>query len=147
MTRRLASVALAAAALAGGVASVLPQHAASLALLAAGTVVVVAAMFLLLLAGPLVTAEHPVAALDVAPGSGAPALDPQGLRDARRDLATRHAAGSLPAPVHERLVRAGLLEPSGPAPGTLVDPAGAAELVHRLLDERDHFAAPHGGTR
>lgn len=143
MTRRLVPVVLAAIALAGAVAAVVPQHAASLALLAAGTVVVVSAVFLLLLAGPLVTATHPVTALDVAPGAGAPTLDPQGLRDARRDLAARHAPGSLPAPVRERLVRAGLLDPSDrPTSGTTADPAGAAELVHRLLDEHDAFARP-----
>lgn len=148
MNRRLASVCVAAAALAGGVATVLPQHAASLALLAAGTVVVVAAAFLLLLAGPSVAADAPVTALDVAPGAGAPALDPQGLRDARRDLTARHAPGSLPAPVHERLVRAGLLTPAGPQPsGTAVDPARTAQLVHRLLDEHVPRTAPHGGPR
>lgn len=143
MTRRLVSVALAAVALAGGFAAVVPQHAASLALVAAGTVVVVSAVFLLLLAGPLATAAHPVTALDVAPRAGAPALDPQGLRDARRDVAARHAPGSLPAPVRDRLVRAGLLDPSDPpATGTTADPAGTAELVHRLLDVHDPLAAP-----
>lgn len=147
MTRRLGSCALAAVAVAATVAVVVPQHAASLALLAAGTVVLVAGVFLLVLAGPLVITDRPVTALDVAPGPGAPRLDPQGLRDARRDLAARTTPGSLPKPVHDRLVTAGVLSP-GPAPatGAAVDPAAAARRVHRLLDEPDPLAS-HGGHR
>lgn len=93
MIRRLASAALAALALGGAVTALVPQHAASLLLLAAGTLVVVVATFLLVLAGPLVTAEPVATALDLTPGPGAPTLEPQGLRDARRRL----AAGSLSA--------------------------------------------------
>lgn len=147
MNRRLRAAAVAAAALASATATVLPQHAASLVLLAAGTVVVVAAAFLLVLAGPLVAAPRPATALDVAPGAGAPPLDPQGLRDARRDLASRHAPGSLPAPVHDRLVAAGVLPaPDGsPPPGTAVDAATASALVHRLLD--GPAAGAPGGSR
>lgn len=118
MIRRLGSAALAAVALAAAATTLVPQHAASLLLLAAGTLVVVAAAFLLVLAGPLVTAEAPTTALDVGPGPGAPTLEPQGLRGARRDLAARAAA----------------------------DPAATAALVRQLLDDPDHVA-PHGGHR
>ena len=118
MIRRLGSAALAVMALGAAGTTLVPQHAASLLLLAAGTLVVVAATFLLVLAGPLVIAEAPATALDVGPGPGAPALEPQGLRDARRDLAARAAA----------------------------DPAATAALVRQLLDDPDHVA-PHGGHR
>ena len=147
MNRRLLSASIAAAALTGAGAVVLPQHAASLVLLASGTVVVVAAVFLLVLAGPLVTAERPVSALDVAPGAGAAALDPHDLRDARRDLAARHAPGSLPLPVHDRLAAAGVL-PASPRPprGTTVDRDAAAALVHRVLDGPDAPTDLDGGA-
>lgn len=174
MNRRLVPVALAALVVAGTAAAVVPQHAASIAALAAATVVVVLALLLLVLAGPLVTAEPPTTALDGLPPGRAPALDPQGLRDARRDLAGRRAAGSLPPAVWERLVVAAVLRlqrcgididsPSTreqgrvllapgtwallvtpPAPGTTADAAGAAATVHRTLDELDALAAPYGG--
>jgi hypothetical protein len=148
MTRRLLSASIAAVALAGAGAAVVPQHAASLVLVASGTVVVVAAVFLLVLAGPLVTSERPVSALDVAPGAGAAPLDPHGLRDARRDLAARHAPGSLPPPVHDRLAAAGVVPASPPpAPGTAVDRTAAAALVHHVLDRPDAPAGPDGGAR
>lgn len=163
MTRRLASVLAAAATLAGTVAVVVPQHAASLVALAGGTVVVVLAVFLLVLAGPLATAEQPRSALDGHAVTGAPSLDPQGLRDARRDLAGR-SAGSLPPAVRERLLvaselhlhRLGIdvhdagahggapLHPATwtllttpPPPGHVVDPERCAATVHRTLDELD----------
>jgi hypothetical protein len=116
--RRLGSATLAVVALGAALTTLLPQHAASFLLLAAGTLVVVAAAFVLVLAGPLVTAVAPVTALDVGPGPGAPTLEPQGLRHARRDLAAR----------------------------ATTDPAATAELVRRLLDDPDHVA-PHGGHR
>lgn len=136
MIRRLRSAAVAAMALAGAAAALVPQHAASLASLAAGTLVVVAAAYLLVLSGPLASAAPPVTSLDES-GAGAATLEPQRLREARRDLHARRAAGSLPTAVHERLVAAGILPTStaAPAPGTTTDAAGAAALVHRLLDE------------
>lgn len=106
MIRRLGSAAAAAVAVAGAAAAFVPQHVASLALLAAGTLVVVAAGYLLVLSAPLVAAEAPVTSLDVAPGPGAPTLEPQGLRNARRDLAARRRA----------------------------DPDATAELVRTLLE-------------
>lgn len=148
MNRRLLSASIAAAALTGVGMAVVPQHAASLVLLASGTVVVVAAVFLLVLAGPLVTAERPVSALDVVPGVGAAPLDPHGLRDARRDLAVRHAPGSLPLPVHDRLAAAGALPASPPPlPGTTVDRVSTAALVHQVLDGPDAPTGPDGGAR
>lgn len=145
MTRRLGSAALAAVALAGFVAAVVPQHAASLALLAAGTLVVVAATYVLVLAGPLVTADPPRSAVDALPAAGAPSLDPQGLRDARRDLVARTTSGAVPAPVRDRLAMVGIDAPVGASTGTRSDPAGVASLVNRLLDgEHD---APYGGAR
>lgn len=148
MIRRLGSAALAAVALAGMVAVVVPQHAASLVLLSAGTLVVVAAAFLLVLAGPLVTADRPTTALDVEPAAGVPPLEPQGLRDARRDLATWATPGSLPAPVRRRLLAAGVDLPSfddaDASTGPTSDAAAVAVLVDRLLDEQ---LAPHGGLR
>lgn len=175
MNRRLRSVAVAAVALAGAGATVVPQHAASLAVLAAATVAVVAAAFLLVLAGPLVTAERPATALDgVAPRSRASALDPQGLRDSRRDLAAR-GDGALTPAVHRRL-RAGaalrlaphavdlddpaaeearallsrdtaaLLTAAAPA-GADVDARRTARTVHRTLDELDALVPPLGGLR
>lgn len=143
MIRRLRSAMAAAVGLAAVGAVLVPQHAASLALLAGGTLVVVAAGYVLVLSGPLVAAEPPVTGLDVEPGAGAPTLEPQGLRDARRDLAARTQAGSLPGAVHDGLVAAGVLAASAPRPalGESADPAAAAALVHRLLD--DTF----GGTR
>ena len=143
MIRRLRAAVAAAVALAGAGAVLVPQHATSLALLAAGTVVVVAAAYLLVLSGPLVATTPPVTALDVGPGPGAPTLEPQGLRDARRDLAARAEAGSLPGPVHDRLVAAGVLPASAPRPaaGGTAGPVTAAALVHRLLDDT------LGGTR
>ena len=147
MIRRLASAALAALALGAAVAVVLPQHAASLALLAAGTVTVVAATFLLLLAGPLVTADRPTTPLDGERSAGAPTLEPQGLRDARRDLAARAAPGSVPAAVRDRLAAAGVVVPSEPpAAGARPDAPAVAALVEVALDHPDHLA-PHGGTR
>lgn len=176
MNRRLRSVAVAAAALAGAGAAVVPQHAASLAVLAAATVAVVAAAFLLVLAGPLVTADRPRTALDgVTARSAAPALDPQGLRDARRDLAAR-GDGRLTPAVHRRL-RAGVTlrltahavdldDPAGqreargllsretaglllgaPPAGADVDARRTARTVHRTLDELDALVPPLGGTR
>lgn len=174
MNRRLVPVVLAALAVAGTAVAVVPQHAASIAALGAATVVVVLALLLLVLAGPLVTTEGPTTALDGLPPGQAPALDPQGLRDARRDLAGRGAAGSVPPAVRERLVVAAalrlqrcgidldspntrdhgraLLAPgtwallvAPPAPGTTADAAGAAATVHRTLDELDALAARHGG--
>lgn len=176
MNRRLAPVAAAAVAVAGAVTAVVPQHAASLVLLAATTVLVVLALFLLVLAGPLVTAESPRTALDRGSAScAAPALDPQGLRDARRDLGQRHRSGQLPRAVRERLVAAARLRlqhrgidldaPGGreqaqallgsatwalladrPAPGSTVAPAATAATVHRTLDELDELVTPSGGT-
>lgn len=174
MTRRLVPVVLSSVAVAGIAVVVVPQHAASLAALAAATVVVVLALFLLVLAGPLVTAEPPTTALDAPPGGRAPGLDPQGLRDARRDLTGRCRDGALPPPVWERLVVAAvlrlqrcgvdvddpatreqgraLLRPATwallvtpPGAGTALDPAGAAATVHRTLDELDALTTPHGG--
>lgn len=146
MIRRLGSAALAAVALAGVVVAIVPQHAASLVLLAAGTVVVIAAGFLLLLTGPLVTADRPTTALDVARAAGAPSLEPQGLRDARRDLAGRTAPGSLPATVRDRLLAAGFdlpaAAPTGASPTS--GPGAVAALVDRLLDEDP---TPHGDLR
>jgi len=164
--RRLASVAAAAAAIAGAAAVVVPQHAASLASLAAGTVAVVAAIFLVVLAGPLVSAAPSGSTLAVGGERAAPApLDPQGLRDARRDLSSP-AGAALPAPVHRRLraaaerrlaahgvdlddaVRApGLLgattwrqlaEPAAPRTGT--DRAAVASATARILDDLDRLA-------
>ena len=146
MIRRLGSAALAAVALAGVVATIVPQHAASLALLAAGTLVVVAAAFLLVLTGPLVAARPPATALDVARTAGAPSLEPQGLRDARRDLAARATPGSLPAAVRDRLLAAGVDPPAlaDTSGGPTSDPAAVAALVDRLLDDDP---TPHGGHR
>lgn len=174
MIRRLGPVALSAVAVAGAAVAVVPQHAASLAALAAATVVVVLALFLLVLAGPLVTTEPPATALDAPPPGHVPGLDPQGLRDARRDLAGRGQHGALPPAVWERLVVAAvlrlqrcgvdidspatrdqgraLLRPetwsllvSPPRSGATSDPARVATTVHRTLDELDALATPHGG--
>jgi hypothetical protein len=176
VNRRLRSIAAAAAALAGAGTAVVPQHAASLAVLAAATVAVVAAAFLLVLAGPLVTAERPRTTLDgAAARSKAPSLDPQGLRDARRDLAAR-GDGTLTPAVHRRLragatlrlaalgvdlddaagqqhartllgpASAGLLLGSPPA-GAEVDARRTARTVHRTLDELDALVPPLGGRR
>lgn len=174
MIRRLGPVALSTVAVAGVAVAVVPQHAASLAALAAATVVVVLALFLLVLAGPLVTADPPSTALDVPRAGHAPGLDPQGLRDARRDLAGRCREGALPPAVWERLVVAAvlrlqrcgvdidspatrdqgraLLRPdtwsllvSPPRSGTAAAPAAVAATVHRTLDELDALATPHGG--
>lgn len=162
MTRRLASVVAAAAALAGMVASVVPQHAASVVALAGGAVVVVLAVFLLVLAGPLAVAEQPRSDLDGSAVPGASRLDPQGLRDARRDLAGRSAVPS-PLAVRERLLVAAelhlqrlgtdvdearahgaLLRPATwtllttpSPPGQMADPERTAAVVHRTLDELD----------
>lgn len=146
MIRRLGSAALAAVSLAGVVVAIVPQHAASLVLLTAGTLVVVAAAFLLVLAGPLVTADQPTTALDVERAAGAPALEPQGLRDARRDLAGRSAPGSVPAAVRDRLLAAGVDLPPLADTGarTTSDPAAVAVLVGRLLDEPAPLAPPGG---
>ena len=146
MIRRLGSAALAAVALAGSVAVLVPQHAASLVLLTAGTLVVVAAAFLLVLAGPLVTADRPTTALDVARATGAPSLEPQGLRDARRDLAARTVPGVLPAVVRDRLRAGGLGVPASTDAGAspTSDPVAVAALVDRLLDEPEPLALPGG---
>lgn len=174
MNRRLLSVALAAVAVAGLSTAVVPQHLASLVVLAAATVVVVLALFLLVLAGPLVTTAPPTTALDGVAAGRVPALDPQGLRDARRDLGGRRRAEQLPPAVWERLVVAAVLRlqrcgvdvdsPSTraqgrallrestwsllvtpPAAGTTADAAGAAAIVNRTLDELDALVARHGG--
>lgn len=174
MNRRLLPVALAALAVAGAATAVVPQHLASLVVLAAATVVVVLALLLLVLAGPLVTTEPPTSPLDGTPAGRVPALDPQGLRDARRDLASRRRVDALPPAVWERLVVAAVLRlhrcgvdvdsPSTreqgrallrpgtwsllvtpPAPGPTADPAGVAAIVNRTLDELDALVTRHGG--
>lgn len=111
MIRRLASVAAGAAALAGLAIALLPQHAASIAALAAATVAVVAASFLLVLAGPFVTAR-PEPWPAPAGARLVPPLDPQGLRDARRTVAARRAAGTDVRALLDELARPP--EPGGP---------------------------------
>jgi len=91
--RRVASTAVAAAAAAGLVTAVVPQHAASLAVLAAATVAAVTAVLLLAVTGPLVAARPPAWPVG-AERRGAPPLDPQGLRDARRAVAAHVRAGA-----------------------------------------------------
>jgi len=92
--RRLRSVAVAAAGVAALSSMVVPQHAASLAVLGAATVAVVAAAFVLVLAGPLVAADPPTWPGRSPPAGAPPPLDPQGLRDARRTVRRRLAAGA-----------------------------------------------------
>ncbi|HEX4901503.1 MAG TPA: hypothetical protein VFV42_01750 [Acidimicrobiales bacterium] len=109
MIRRIGAVAVAASVVAGLGTVIVPQHAASLAAVAAATVAVVAATFLLVVAGPLVAAPPPAW-----PGAGGragtpPPLDPQGLRDARREVARRLAAGTS-----ARALLAELQTPSSP---------------------------------
>lgn len=167
MNRRIYSVALAAVVVGGVAAMVVPQHTVSIARVLATAVAAVAGGCLLAAVGPLVSREAPRTALDSMPRAGAPPLDPHGLRDARRDLGRPCARGSVPRPVWDRLVvRARMqLEEIGhdlddprsqdavadrvpdrtirllgapPPHGDHRDPAGAAALVHRTLDDLSH---------
>jgi len=167
--RRLASVAVAAAAIAGAGAAVVPQHAATLVVLGVATVAVVAAGFLLVLAGPLVSNRPEPWPAPGAATSPVPVLDPQGLRDARRDLAGR-SDGGLPPAVHRRLraaaerrladlgldladeraprllgATAEVLAAAPATPTTAGHPLAAAVAAHRLLDDLDRLLP--GGPR
>lgn len=158
MNRRIHASLLAATVIGGALTSAVPQHAASIMRTLAVAVVVVTGALLLGAVGPFVARERPRTAVDALPTSGAPPLDPHGLRDARRDLDRPSRPGSLPAPVWDRLVvasrmrfhalgiDAGSVE-SGlrpetwrllstpPAAGFDRDPATTAAVVHRTLDE------------
>jgi hypothetical protein len=94
VTRRLMSVVLAASGLAGTGVVAFPEHAASIASLAVATVAVVTAGFLLVVVGALAcTRPEPWPATEPGGRTVTP-LDPQGLRDARRVVASRLAAGA-----------------------------------------------------
>ncbi len=109
LDRRLATMAVAAVLVGAVVALLAPQHAATLVALAAGTTVVVGAALALLLVAPLAAAARPASALDHPPGPGAEALEPAGLRDARRDLGRSGGTGPVPEPVRQRLAVAAQL--------------------------------------
>lgn len=163
MNRRISSIALAAGVVGGVAATVVPQHAVSIARVLATAVAAVAGGLLLGAVGTFVSRDAPRTGLDSMPKTGAPPLDPHGLRDARRDLSRPCAEGSVPRPVWDRLVvQARMrfhdigheLDPASletladrlpartlrflaapPPHGDHCDPASTADLVHRTLDD------------
>ena len=157
MNRRIAAAVLAAAVVGGLGCLALPQHAASIVRLAAAAVAVYTGGLVLGAVGPVVGREPERTALDHTPATGATPLDPHGLRDARRDLDRPAAPGSLPPAVRDRLLevhaaQAGARDgvptilrapPTTPA-GARRDPAAAARLVHRVLDDLDSTPARTG---
>lgn len=177
LNRRIVGYVFAAVVVGGISSAVVPQHVGSIARVVAVATAVVAGALVLGAVGPFVSREPQRTALDARPLSGAPPLDPHGLRDARRDLDRPCPPGSVPAPVWERLVLAwrmqcrasgaeidGTVDDAGgdarlrpetcrvlatpPAAGFDRDPARAAALVHRTLDELSTLdrptGAPHG---
>lgn len=158
MNRRIAAAALAAAIVGGLACLALPQHAASIIRLAAATVAVHTGGLVLVAVAPVVSREPERTALDHTPATGAPPLDPHGLRDARRDLDRPAAAGVLPAAVRDRLLEVygtrtnddrpvpDVLRPA-PTTGTVRrDPAAVARLVHRFLDDLDSTPVRTGAS-
>lgn len=163
MNRRITASLLAAVVVGGSVTAAVPQHAASIGRVLAVAVVVVTGGLLLGAVGPFVARDPARTALDAVPRTGAPPLDPHGLRDARRDLDRPSQAGSLPRPVWERLIAASRLQlhaagldhedphaaawleglpartrrllATPPPAGFDRDPAAAAAIVHRTLDD------------
>ena len=175
MNRRIAASAAAATVLVGIALVVVPQHGWSAARVAAVAVAAVTGALVLLAVAPAVHRELPTSALDRRPTSGAPPLDPHGLRDARRDLGRAAAADAVPRPVWDRLVVAAtmrlqqlgidletdrgrddvtaLLPPATtrllhtvPRPGSEPAPRRVATLVHRTLDELDALSRHPGAT-
>ena len=173
MNRRIAGSAAAAAVLIGIVLVVVPPHAWSAVRVCATAVVVVTGALVLLAVAPAVHREPRASALDRRASTGAPPLDPHGLRDARRDLDRPAAVDALPRPVWDRLTVAAALRlqhlgvdpdtgrgreqlaallradtarllSAAPRPGDDRRPARVAALVHRTLDELDALARPHG---
>ena len=174
MNRRIAAAAAAGTVIAGTTAAIAPQHAFSAARVLAAAVAVVTGTLVLLAVAPVVRREVRPTDLDRRAGTGAPALDPHGLRDARRDLGRPAAAGAVPPAVWDRLVVAAalrlqgigvdvetergraaigeILSPStaallGAAPGrgSERDPQRVSSVVHRTLDELEQLARPTGG--
>lgn len=147
MNRRIGTVLVAAVVIGGVLVAGLPQHAASIARVLATAVAVLTGTMVLRAVAPVVAREPMWTALDRRPRLGAPALDPHGLRDARRDLDRPAPAGSVPAAVAARLHamagRAGVtVQVPGEVPGdgagpATRDPAGVARRVSRLLDTID----------
>jgi hypothetical protein len=175
VNRRIAASAAAAAVLVGMALVVVPQHGWSAARVGAVAVAVTAGGLVLLAVAPAVHREPPASELDRRASAGAPPLDPHGLRDARRDLGRPAAAGSVPRPVHDRLVGAaavrfqhlGIDPETGrgrgavatlvrsatvqlldtvPPPGSAPAPRRVAEVVHRTLDELDALARHPGAS-
>jgi hypothetical protein len=152
VNHRITAALLAAVVVGGSVTAAVPQHAATIGRVVAVAVVVVTGGLLLGAVGPFVARDPARTALDALPRTGAPPHDPHGLRDARRDLDRPSHAGSLPRPVWDRLVAASLLQPHAgaldkvplptrqllatpPPAGFDRDPATAAAIVHRTLDD------------
>lgn len=175
MNRRIAAAAAAGATIAGAAAALAPQHAFSAARVLAVAVAVVTGALVLLAVAPVVRREAHLTDLDRRTGSGAPALDPHGLRDARRDLGRPAASGAVPPEVWDRLVVAATLRLQGigvdvetdrgraaigevlsapaltllgaaPVRGSDRDPQRVSAVVHRTLDELDQLARPTGGS-
>lgn len=152
MNRRIAVAALAGAVVSGLVVVVLPQHATSIVRVGASTVTAIAAALVIAAVAPVVAREPTTSALDHVPTPGASPLDPQGLRDARRDIDRPTAPGSVPSAVRRRLVEAlrvrGLPDERLPAiltdeprPGSGRDAPAVSQLVNEILD-----AAEQGTT-
>lgn len=173
--RRILAHLLAAVAVGGSASALVPQHTLTISRVLAVAVVGLTGGLLLATVGRFVAAEPPRTSLDSLPRSGAPPLDPHGLRDARRDLDRPAAPGSLPAPVWERLsvafrmhLHAQGVDPTSPAgvaaagarlrpetwellsaspaSGFARDRAGAAAIVHRTLDDLVALDRPNGAA-
>lgn len=173
MNRRLLSIVIATALLAGLAIAIVPQHALTIVRVGAVTVVAVAGALVLIAIAALGDADAPSTALDRPRTDGAPPLDPHGLRDARRDLDRPRVDGSIPTAVWERLIVATALRMQSlgididsprtrveaqrrlrattwnllitpPLPGTVRDPAAVAAVVHRTLDELESLDQPTG---
>jgi hypothetical protein len=174
VNRRIAAAIAAGAVIAGTAAAIAPQHASSAARVLAAAVAVVTGALVLLAVARVVRREVRPTDLDRRAATGAPALDPHGLRDARRDLGRPAAAGGVPPEVWDRLVVAARLRLHGigvdvetdrgrgaigellsaptvallgaaPARGSDREPQGVSAVVHRTLDELDQLARPTGG--
>lgn len=173
MTRRLGSFALAAVVVAGVVTAVFPQHAWSIARVAAVAVAALSGAVALAAVGALSADDPEPTALDRSSAGRPAALEPHGLRDARRDLDRVRHPGGLPRSVQQRLrvaaqtrlndvgvdienrsmrpaVRRMLstdtweLLSTPPRPGGTADPDAVAVIVHRTLDELDDLRTGAG---
>lgn len=163
MNRQLVSIGLAAAVVWGVAVALVPQHAVTALRVVLVAAVLVVGTSVLAAIGAVTRHERRRTPLDAAASGPAPSLDPQGLRDARRDLGRPHAEGRLPIPVWNQLqavaaLRTGTSTRRGraadrtplsaestallrtrPPAGAARHPAAVATIVHDFLDDLERL--------